>query len=205
MEIIKMAYGTFNSVAEVAKKFDIEVVNKSTFFNKKELTIPDFLFSMVKKNLKDKISYVSEYAICERLIRPILDIVAENYLLKVWSHIPYNVDKEKGLIGEPDYLIATRTKYGEMATPSLCIIEAKKENFDDGWTQALAEMVASSLLGAKTCYAMVTTGAIWQFGKLENTIFTVDSRSLSATSDLQTVFNTINWIFTEISSEIGHK
>jgi len=200
-----MAYGTFNSVAEVAKKFDIEVADKSTFFKDNKLTIPDFLLSMVEKKLKDKISYVSEYAICETLIRPILDIVADNYALKVWSHIPYNVDKEKGLIGEPDYLIATRTKYGEMATPSLCIVEAKKENFDDGWTQALAEMVASSLLGEKTCYAMVTTGAIWQFGKLENSVFTIDPRSLSATSELQTVFNTINWVFAEISPERGDK
>lgn len=200
-----MAYGTFNSIAEVAKKFDIEVADKNNFLKEKELTTPDFLFSMIQKNLKDKTNYISEYAICETLIRPILDAVATNYAVKVWSHIPYNVDKEKGLIGEPDYLIATRTKYGEMAIPSLCIIEAKRENFDEGWTQALAEMVASSLLGAKTCYAMVTTGAIWQFGKLENTVFSIDSRSLSATNDLQAVFNSINWLFAEISSEKGNK
>jgi hypothetical protein len=205
MEIIKMAYGTFNSVAEVAKKFDIEVADKSTFFKENKLAIPHFLFFMVEKNLKDKISYVSEYAICETLIRPILDIVADNYALKVWSHIPYNVDKEKGLIGEPDYLIATKTKYGDMATPSLCIIEAKKENFDDGWTQALAAMIASASLTINTCYGIVTTGSIWQFAKLESSIFIIDPRSLSATTELQTVFNTINWLFTEISPEKGNK
>lgn len=200
-----MAYGTFNSIAEVAKKFDIEVADKSDFFKEKELATPDVLFSMVEKNLKDKTNYISEYAICETLIRPILDIVAENYALKVWSHIPYNIDKEEGLIGEPDYLIATKTKYGEMATPSLCIIEAKKENFDEGWTQALAEMVASSFLGATTCYGIVTTGNFWQFGKLDHTVFTIDPRSLSATTALQTVFNSINWLFSEISSEAGNK
>jgi hypothetical protein len=41
--------------------------------------------------------------------------------------IKYNVDKEKGLIGEPDYLIARTNKYGGMATPVLCVIEAKKD------------------------------------------------------------------------------
>jgi hypothetical protein len=129
------------------------------------------LFFIVENNLRDKINYVSEYAICETIIRPILDIVAQNYPLKVWSHISYNVDKEKGLVGEPDYLIAPKNKYGGMVNPALCVIEAKKDNFDEGWTQALAEMVASSLLEAKTCYAVVTTGTVWQFAKLKNQIF----------------------------------
>jgi hypothetical protein len=48
------------------------------------------------------------------------------------------------LIGEPDYLIAPKTKYGGMAVPPLYIIEAKKERFEKGWAKALAEMVASS-------------------------------------------------------------
>jgi hypothetical protein len=200
-----MAYGTFKSVEEVATKFDIEVIEKAIFFQQKELSIHDRLFSMVENNLKDKTNYVSEYAICETLIRPILGVVVEDHLLKIWSHILYDVDKEKGLTGEPDCLIAPRNKYGGMTRPSLCVIEAKKENFDEGWTQALAEMVASSSLGAEICYAMVTTGAIWQFGKLENTIFTIDSRSLSATSNLQIVFNTINWLFTEISPKTENK
>ena len=200
-----MAYGTFKSVEEVATKFDIKVADREAFFAQKELIIPEILFSMVEKKLKDKTSYVSEYAVCETLIRPILDIIAEDYPLKIWSHIPYDIDKENGLIGEPDYLIALKNKYGGMRKPSPCVIEAKKENFDNGWTQALAEMIASSLLGAKTCYAIVTTGAIWQFGKLEKAVFTIDPRSLSATTELQTVFNTINWIFAEISPKKENK
>jgi formylmethanofuran dehydrogenase subunit B len=59
-------------------------------------------------------------------------------------------------------------------------------------------MVASSLLGAKICYGIVTTGAIWQFGKLDKNVFVIDPRYFS-TTDLQRVFNTINWIFHKIS------
>ena len=196
-----MSYGKFKSIEEVARKFDIEVANKSAFFDEIELIIPDILFSMVKKNLSDKTSYVSEHAICDAIIRPILGIVVEDYPLKVWSHVPYDVDKDNGLTGEPDYLIAARNKYGGMARPSLCVIEAKKDNFDEGWTQALAEMVASHSLGADICYSIVTTGDFWQFGKLENHVFIVDSRSLAATTELQTVLNTINWLFKKISLE----
>jgi hypothetical protein len=145
----------------------------------------------------------TEFAVCDAIIRPIIGIVAENYNLKIWSHVPYNVDEEKGLVGEPDYLIAPKTKYGAMAKPSLCVIEAKKDDFEDGWAQALSEMVASSLLGTDICYGIVTTGAIWQFGKLEKGVFVIDSRYLSATTELQRVFNTINWIFDIISSKLG--
>jgi hypothetical protein len=200
-----MAYGTFKSVEEVATKFDIKVADREIFFTSKELIVPKILFSMVEKKLRDKTSYVSEYAICETLIRPILDIVAEDYLLKIWSHVLYDIDKENGLTGEPDYLIAPKNKYGGMTTPSLCVIEAKKENFDEGWTQALAEMIASASLITHICYGIVTTGNFWQFAKLENSVFTIDPRSLSASTELQIVFNSINWVFAEISSEIGHK
>lgn len=78
-----MAYGTFNSVAEVATKFYIEVADATTFVNTKNIEIPNILFSMIEKNLRDRINYVSEYAICETMIRPILDIIAENYPLKI--------------------------------------------------------------------------------------------------------------------------
>ena len=127
-----------------------------------------------------------------------MDIVAKNYALKVWSHVPYHVDKEKGLVGEPDYLIALKNKYGGMAKPALCVIEAKKDNFDEGWTQALAEMIASSLLGTTLCYGVVTTGIIWQFGKLENDLFVIDANPLFALTDLQSVFNALKGLFHEI-------
>jgi hypothetical protein len=195
-----MPYSKFKSVEEVATKFDIEVADRTAFLNERELKILDAFFFRVEKNLKDDTNYITEFAICDAIIRPILDIVVENYDLKVWSHVSYNVDEEKGLVGEPDYLIAPKTKYGAMAKPSLCVIEAKKDDFDAGWAQALSEMVASSLLDAHICYGIVTTGAIWQFGKLESGVFVIDPKYISATTELQRVFNIINWILHEISS-----
>jgi hypothetical protein len=202
-----MPYGKFKTIAEVATTFDINVAGRVYFTREKELKVLDPLLLMMEKNLNNEVNYVSEYAICDALIRPILGIAIENYPFNIWSHVPYNVDEEKGLVGEPDYLIAAKTKYGTMAKPSLCVIEAKKDNFSEGWTQALAEMVASSILGAATCYGIVTTGDIWQFGKLDNDVFIVDPKSLSATTELKRVLDTINWLFFEISKQakIGSK
>ncbi len=72
------------------------------------------------------------------------------------------MDEEKGRTGKSDYMIASGTKTGEMSLPPLCVIEAKKADLDEGWTQALAEMVATAIKGAKVCCAVVTTGNIWE-------------------------------------------
>lgn len=192
-----MPYGQFQSVSQVARLFDLEVGPNRVFVETLKLEISPADFDRIAKKLTDDLNFINETTICERIISPILELVAERYeALKIWSHVPYNVDQEKGLVGEPDYLVAPKTKYGDMGVPPLCIIEAKKDDFDDGWTQALAEMVAASLQGRKICYSVVTTGNTWEFGFLENQVFTRDPRRFSATLDLQEIFDVLNWLFT---------
>ena len=194
-----MSFSSFKSVSEVARKFEIEV-DEHFFIEQKPLKITEPYFSDLQKKLITSRNFINETTICETIIRPMLDIVSNNYdTLEVWSHVPYNVDVEKGLVGEPDYLIASKTKYGDMDKPALCVIEAKQEKFDEGWAQALAEMVASSLQGSKICYSMVTTGKTWEFGCLKEGVFTKDPRQLSAISELQKVFETLNWLFYQMS------
>lgn len=74
--------------------------------------------------------------------------------------------------------------------------DAKQENWKKGWAQALTEMYAASTQGAATCYAAVTTGVLWQFGRLDNgTLFTRDPLKLSAIENLPGVLDTLNWLF----------
>ncbi len=147
-----MPYGQFESVEEVASLFNIKVKDAS-ITQTKPIAISETGFKSITKKLLDSLSFRNEATICNKIITPILTIVAEQHPpLNVWIEEPFNVDKEKGLFGTPDYLVAPATEYGGMATPPLCVIEAKKQNWDEGWTQALAEMVAASLKGAETCY-----------------------------------------------------
>ncbi|MEK8019916.1 MAG: hypothetical protein VSS75_023845 [Candidatus Parabeggiatoa sp.] len=190
-----MPYSKFESIEEVAGRFDIEVVDKG-IIDMLDIEIPDYPFSEITKRLNDSMSFINEVTICEDIIKPILTQISIRYKsLYVWSHVAYNVDEGKGLVGEPDYLIATRTKHGGMGIPPLCVMEAKKENWEKGWAQTLAEMYAASTQGAKVCYGIVTTGDVWMFGKLENSIFTKDPVKISATRELQVVFNVLNWVF----------
>ena len=191
-----MAYGHFKSVSEVARLFDIEVSDNTLFVEKLTLDILPADVKRIEQKLSDELNFINETTICERIISPILELVADHYeALKIWSHVPYNVDKEKGLVGEPDYLIAEKTKYGDMDIPPLCVIKAKKDDFDEGWTQALAEMIAASKQGQKICYGIVTTGNTWEFAYLENAIFIRDPTRFSATINLKDIFERLNWVF----------
>lgn len=195
-----MSYGNFKSVPEVAEKFNIKIRTDS-FIDTLNIEIPELYFSDIERRLGDEMSFINEVAICEDIIKPILNLIEIKYeSLHVWTHVSYNVDKNKGLNGEPDYLIAPRTDYGKMGIPPLCVIEAKQEKFDEGWAQALAEMVATSIQGAETCYAIVTTGKYWEFGQLKNAVFIKDRTQISATMDLQRVFDTLNWMFDRANS-----
>ncbi len=197
-----MPYSKFESIEEVAGKFDIEVVDKG-IIDMLDIEIPDYPFSEITKRLNESMSFINEVTICEDIIKPILTQISAKYKsLYIWSHVAYNVDKDKDLVGEPDYLIAIRTKHGGMGIPPLCVLCAKKENWEEGWAQTLAEMYAASIQGAKACYGVVTTGDVWMFGKLENNIFTKDPVKISATRELQVVFNVLNWVFDKANASL---
>jgi len=198
-----MSYSDFKTIDEVIDKFSLEVISEP-FADRLAIEIEDYPFAKIKGKVQNEMSFVNEVTICEDIIKPILDLVAEKYSnLFVWSHVPYNVDPDEGLKGEPDYLIAPKIKYRSMALPPLCVIEAKQEKFDEGWAQALAEMVAASRQGVKVCYASVTTGDIWMFGQMESgRSFTKDPRKISATTDLQWVFDALNWMFDKANEQV---
>lgn len=57
----------------------------------------------------------------------------------------------------------------------LLTVEAKNEKFDEGWTQALLQSVVCQKINGTPnipILSIVTTGDIWQFGKLEKNLFT---------------------------------
>jgi hypothetical protein len=62
-----------------------------------------------------------------------------------------------------------------LGIPILVVIEAKQNNFIEGWGQCLAELVAAQKLNRdaqKPVYGIVTDAEIWQFGKLQEAVFT---------------------------------
>jgi len=200
-----MPYGNFSTYEEVALKFHIKLV-ELPFVKEKNVIIDKGLFAFINNNIRTRRSYVSENAICESIISPILNIIAEHNGLPVWSHIRFDVSEEEGLVGIPDFLIAPASDIGTTFTaPIICIAEAKKENFNEGWAQVLAEMIAAQKFNdsaEKDVFGIVTTGNFWQFGKLRRNTLTMEVVSYSAAENLQKLLNVLNWIIAEAKKNL---
>ena len=200
-----MAYGNFSTYEEVATKFKIKFIEKS-FVKEQGIIIDTALYDFINDNLKTKRSYVSENAICESIIYPILSIVTKHNALPVWSHMRFDVSEEDGLVGIPDFIVAPASDIGTtFNNPIICIAEAKKENFNEGWAQVLAEMIAAQKFNddcESEVFGIVTTGNFWQFGKLCKNIFTMEVVSYSAPENLQQLFDVLNWVTIEAKANI---
>ncbi|MCI5148500.1 MAG: hypothetical protein D3916_03730 [Candidatus Electrothrix sp. MAN1_4] len=201
-----MSYGNFSTYEEVALKFQIRLVEQD-FVQEKRIVLEKALFAFINANIRTRRSYVSENAICESIIAPILNIVAQHNGLPVWSHLRFDVSEEEGLVGIPDFIIAPASDIGTtFHTPVICIAEAKKENFNEGWAQVLAEMIAAQKFNGNNeqdIFGIVTTGNFWQFGKLRNNILTMEVVSYSAAENLQKLLDVLNWITAEAKKNLG--
>ncbi len=204
-----MSYGKFTTIGQVAKTFDI-LLRRDWFLQdvkRNSIEVPDYKQIEIKKRLSSVVALRNESARSNQIITPILNVVVDKHeSLHLWIEEPFNVDENNGLTGTPDYLIALVTSTEEMELPPICVIEAKQDRFNEGWTQALAEMVAASMVADREkesfiCYGIVTTGKAWEFGKLENRVFTREPDQIS-TRDLQYLFDTLNWIISLAKKEI---
>jgi hypothetical protein len=101
----------------------------------------------------------------------LIDAICEEGLegfqpLKVWKGAYL---EGEGVCGNADYLIAKRRAYLE--APFVCVIEAKKDDFEQGTAQCLVEMQACQwgqrqLGKVIDIYGIVTNGEGWKFYKL---------------------------------------
>ena len=88
----------------------------------------------------------------------------------------------------------------------MLLVEAKKNDFEQGWTQCLAELVAAQKINAKNMngsaafpvFGIVTDGTLWQFGRLIGDTFT-QNRADFALTHLPTLFGAVNAVFKAVT------
>jgi len=115
--------------------------------------------------------YSSEGARSEAIIFPILREIYKPYSQTHELWIQRSLSYDQKLSGTPDYLIANRSPLGKtvLTLPVLIVVEAKRNDFDQGWGQCLAELVAIQKLNnqpERVVYGIVTDGKRWEIGKL---------------------------------------
>jgi hypothetical protein len=198
-----MSFNNYKSIADVIQDFPIHY-QETDFIEEIPLAIESSFLQRLELVLTEGVVFNSEYAICENIISPILIEIWQYYrkTLLVWSHQPLNYDEK--LSGIPDYIVAKRSAKGKIIfeQPYLIVVEAKKDNFEEGWGQCLAELVASQKLNNKPemeLFGIVSNGKFWEFGKLVNDNFEKNIK-LYSISNLEELFSAINYIFQESQS-----
>lgn len=193
-----MPFSAYKTLSSVLKEFQITYI-EANFIIQTEFNISEYFREDLEIVKQDNVVNNSEYAICEYIIVPILKEVWKQYRKNfiLWSHPALNCDAN--LNGFPEYILAKRSPLGKLVfdKPYFVIIEAKQDDFEWGWAQCLAEMIAAQRLNEKPeqeVYGIVSNGKLWQFGKLKENTFTLNEKSYLL-DDLDQLFATINYVF----------
>jgi hypothetical protein len=200
-----MSFSTYKTARSVVKDYQI-IYGEAGFILEDPVSVNPYFKSDLEEFIRDGVVDNSEYAICENLIAPILKEVWKSYKADflLWSHETFRYDER--LMGIPDYILAKRSPLGKivMDQPYLMIVEAKQDNFDEGWAQCLAAMVAAQRLNQppQIVYGIVSNGEIWEFGKLMEQQFTKNS-TLYPLQDLDRLFSALHYIFSQCRSQLA--
>lgn len=200
-----MAFSEYKDIGQVQVEFNI-ILNEQDFVFADSVNPPDIFlreFEFTRENLP---VFTSEGARTEAVIFPVLREVYKDYSDKFILWIQKSFAYDAKLSGTPDYLIATKSPLGKtvLAKPLLGVVEAKKNDFEVGWAQCLAELVAIQKINADentAVYGIVTDGERWQFGKLEKNLF---ARQISGftINNLPELFGALHFIFQSISANV---
>src|SRR5262245_36615949 len=160
-----MAFSDYKNVSQIQQQFKIKY-HEDNFVAPQEREPSDIFKQEFAFSLENIDVFTSEGARAEAVIFPVLREVYKGYhdQFSLWIQRPIAYDA--ALSGTPDYLVATRSELGKtvLEKPLVVIAEAKKNDFEQGWGQCLAELVAAQKIngdGRRTVFGIVTDGKLW--------------------------------------------
>jgi len=200
-----MPFGEFKNINMVLEKYPLRI-KREKFLPDTIRELPDWFIENLNFALGKKQITESEFFHCEAFIYPFLQEAWKRHKkLHLWSHQSIYYSDE--LSGEPDYLVSyipDEVIRNIINRPLLTVVEAKKENFTEGWGQCLAELIACQYMNDDeniTIYGIVTSGELWQFGKLKGNVFT--EHTLPASIDNpEKIMGILDYIFGECEKQI---
>lgn len=177
-----MAYRDF-TLSNLREKFQIEnkVVDLFDDQNLQPISPSQFLIQQLQE--AQGLPIKSEKARSELIITPILLEVRRinNNFFTIYSGDSLIVDKEKGLTGECDFIIAKDTGSFTINMPILTIVEAERQDIEMGINQCAAQLYGAYLFNQKAgidlekIYGCVTTADDWKFLMLQKNVIYIDN------------------------------
>jgi hypothetical protein len=193
-----MPFSAYKTISGVLQEFQI-TYSEENFIEEIQFKIPDYFREDLALVMREGVVDNSEFAICENLIYPILKEVWKNHCTQfvLWSHQALNYDEK--LNGFPEYILAQKSPLGKLvfAQPYFVLIEAKQDNFEAGWGQCIAEMIAAQKLNVnpeQEVFGIASNGKFWEFGKLKSDRLT-RNQTFYTIQELDKLFAAINYIF----------
>jgi hypothetical protein len=144
---------------------------------------------------------------CEDSKKLLIDAICEEALegcdrIKIWKGASLESSTTTGVA---DYLVAENKGYLE--TPYLCIVEAKKDNFEQGLAQCLVEMQACQWENQQTgrsieILGIVSNGTTWQFYRLvpKGEVYETPAYSIG---DLELLLGRLRYVFQRCEKNLG--
>ena len=203
-----MSFTSFKNITEVISKYKvyygIDNFIPENFENARKPS--QNLTDTLDFNLREAVYDISEAALCETIIYQILNDVWRNYTkeLALWSHTAVEADEE--LNGTPDYLLAKKSELGRiLGLPLLTAVEAKKDNFTEGWTQCVAQLIAIEKINTVEkkymLFGIVTNGEQWEFAQFDGKNLTRNTVAFSV-FDLNRLYAALDFIFQQCQQQV---
>jgi hypothetical protein len=166
-----MSYSEFTLEA-VEHALGVVTQEQDLFPNSPVAPVPQWLPGWLARGTR--LALISEKARSEFIVVPILLAARElsGDQFAIYSGQRLDVDPDKGLVGECDFILALGPALPPLHAPVMTVVEAKKNDIEIGLGQCIAEMVAAREFNEKAgraqfpVYGCVTTGETWQFLKL---------------------------------------
>ncbi|NEP01288.1 MAG: hypothetical protein F6K58_22040 [Symploca sp. SIO2E9] len=173
-------------------EIDADPIPPSEFFQKRLQRLQRFDLESYEESKKLLIDAICEEGLegCDRL--------------KIWKGASLEGDVTTGNV---DYLVAEHKRYLE--APLLCIIEAKRDDFEQGLAQCLVEMQAcqwqNRQLGKDIeIMGIVTNGEGWRFYKLTNQNQVYETL-LYGIANMAQVLGLLHYIFQLCQENLGER
>ncbi len=179
-----MAFSNY-TLTDLHEKFGVVNRQKQLFEQVNPISISDW-FNTTLKKIK-KLPIRSEKARSEAIVFPMLTELTERNQHRIifYSGEHLEADKKNKLNGECDFIVSKNIGSYELNVPIFALVEAKKNDFDEGVPQCAAQMLGAQIYNQKmkqpisTIFGCVTTAEQWLFMQLENNVLYIDNQKYS--------------------------
>jgi hypothetical protein len=193
-----MAFSDYKHISQVQQQFQI-TYEEAPLLEAAALMPPAPFLTEFTFNQQHLDLYASEGSRSELIILPLLREAYKPHAQQYELWVQKALSADETLRGTPDYLLATRSALGKtvLALPLVIVAEAKRNDFEEGWGQCLAELVAAQKLNQtpqRPVYGIVTDGRRWEFGKLTEKAF-VHHADAYTVDQLEQLYGALNEVF----------